>query len=74
MPVKNGLTVMSELRAGSEYGKKVPIILLTNLSPDEEKIMESVTKNEPAYYIVKSDSTLDGVVVKIKERLSRVVS
>ena len=71
MPIMDGLTMMGKLREKDLYGKNVPIILLTNLSANEEKIMQAVIKNEPAYYLVKSDMDLSSVVEKIKERLSR---
>jgi DNA-binding response OmpR family regulator len=73
MPIMDGLTMMGKLRESGEYGKKVPIILLTNLSANEERIINSLVRNEPAYYLVKSDSELSGVVDKIKERLARPV-
>ena len=73
MPIMDGLTMMGKLRESGSYGKNVPIILLTNLSASEEKIMKAITINEPAYYLVKSDYTLSGVIEKIKERLSRKV-
>lgn len=73
MPIMDGLTMMSKLRKKNLYGKNVPIILLTNLSAGEEKIMQAVTKNEPAYYLVKSDWDLRQVLEKIKERLARKV-
>ncbi|MCX6718229.1 MAG: response regulator [Candidatus Staskawiczbacteria bacterium] len=71
MPVMDGITMMYKLRETNPYGKDVPIILLTNLSPDEEKTMKAVVDNEPAYYLVKSDWNLKDVVGKIKERLER---
>ncbi len=73
MPVMDGLTMMDQLRGKNLYGKNVPVILLTNLSSSEEKIMAAITKNEPAYYLVKSDWDLSQVVEKIKERLARKV-
>ncbi len=73
MPVMDGLTMMETLRNKNLYGKNVPIILLTNLSAGEEKIMQAITKNEPAYYLIKSDWTLQDVLEKIKERLARKV-
>jgi len=69
MPVMDGLSMMAKLRAKNVYGKKVPIILLTNLSSGEEKIMASITKNEPVYYLIKSDWNLNQVIEKIKEHL-----
>jgi DNA-binding response OmpR family regulator len=71
MPIMDGLTMMGKLREADLYGKNVPIILLTNLSANEDKIIESLVKNEPAYYLVKSDWDLSAVVEKIKERLSK---
>ncbi len=41
MPVMDGLTMMDKLRKKDAYGKKVPIVLLSNLSSSEEKIMRS---------------------------------
>ena len=73
MPVMDGLTMMDKLREKNLYGKNVPIILLTNLSASEERIMQAITKNEPAYYLVKSDWDLSAVMEKIKERLARKV-
>jgi two-component system response regulator/two-component system chemotaxis response regulator CheY len=71
MPIMDGSTMMEKLREKSVYGKTVPIILLTNLSANEDKIIQTIVKNEPAYYLVKSDWSLSDVVDKIKERLSR---
>ena len=70
MPVMDGTTMMGKLRETNEYGKKVPIIILTNLSASEGKIMTAVTKDEPAYYLVKADWNLSDVVEKVKERLA----
>jgi len=71
MPRMDGLTMMQKLRATSIWGKKVPIILLSVLSPDEEKIMKRITEDEPAYYLVKTDWKISDVTEKIKERLSQ---
>lgn len=73
MPVMNGLVMMNILRQKGLYGKNVPIIILTNLSASEEKIMQAITKNEPAYYLVKSDWNLSSVIEKIKERIARKI-
>jgi DNA-binding response OmpR family regulator len=71
MPIMDGLTMMQKLRTQDAWGKKVPIILLTNLSPDEDRIMKRVTEDEPAYYLVKTEWKLSDVIDKIKERLGR---
>jgi DNA-binding response OmpR family regulator len=68
MPGMNGMEALDSIRNGSEWGKKVPIIMLTNLSADD-KIMQNVTKNEPSYYLVKTDWKLFEVIEKAKSCL-----
>jgi len=69
LPKMDGMTMMKKLRQENEWGKKVPIILLTNLSPDNEKINKVVAENEPAYYLVKANTPIETLMEKIKERL-----
>ena len=71
MPVMDGLTMLKKLRAESEWGKMVPVILLSNLSPDQDKINKSITEDEPAYYLVKTNWSMADVVEKVRERLDR---
>jgi DNA-binding response OmpR family regulator len=66
MPKMSGMEVMENVRQGSEWGRKVPIIMLTNVSPDE-RIMGGVVKNEPSYYLIKSDWKLYEVVEKVRD-------
>jgi|SRR3989344_2507721 len=73
MPKMDGLTMMKKLREVNEWGKNVPIILLTNLSADDNKINQAITDNIPAYYLVKANYTIEDLVEKIRERLSRQV-
>lgn len=72
MPIMDGLTMMQKLRQNNSWGKTVPIILLTNLSADEEKIKKIVTENQPVYYLVKLDWSLGAIVKKIKEEFAMV--
>ena len=69
MPVMDGLTMLQKLRQENDYGKKVPVILLTNLSADSEDIVKKVAETGPAYYIVKSSFTIPEVDKKVKEVL-----
>lgn len=69
MPKMSGLEVMEKLRADA-WGKKVPIIVLTNRVPDD-KIMGDVIKYEPAFYLVKATLNLDDVVAKVKATLEK---
>lgn len=69
MPVMDGISMMSKLRESSTWGKKVPIILLTNLTSDSDRVIKAVSENDPAYYLVKSDWNLENVVDKVHECL-----
>jgi len=71
MPVMDGITMMAKLRQMDEWGKRVPIILLTNLSVDDARINQAIADYEPAYYLVKSDWTIDALVGKIRDRFAR---
>ena len=66
----DGMTMMQRLRRTNSWGESVPIILLTNLNADD-KIMKGITEDKPAYYLIKTQWTLDDVVEKVKERLAR---
>ncbi len=69
MAQMDGLTMLEKLRAASEWGKNVPVIFLTNLSPDNDKIIARIMKDEPVFYLVKSDFMLSDVVGKVNECL-----
>ena len=68
MPKMNGTVTMNKLREDS-WGKTVPVIMLTNVSPDTDSALKEIFKTQPAYYFVKSDIPLDTLVEKIEEVL-----
>ena len=68
MPKMDGMEMMKKLRAQDEWGRKVSIILLTNLSADD-KIMRGIVEDEPSYYLVKSDWKIPDVIAKVREML-----
>lgn len=67
MPVMDGKEMMQKLRKDS-WGKKVPIIILTNLNPDD-KTLNEILASGPAYYFVKSKWKLEDLVGKVKKEL-----
>ena len=69
MPVMDGLAMLQKLRQGDEHLKKVPVILLTNLSANSEDVIKKVAETEPVYYIVKTSFSLKQIVDKVKEFL-----
>jgi DNA-binding response OmpR family regulator len=74
MAQMDGLTMLEKLRETGDWGKKVPVIFLTNLSPDNDKIMARVAQDAPAFYLVKSDFLLSDVVEKVHECLASEAS
>jgi CheY-like chemotaxis protein len=70
MPKMDGIEMMRRLREENEYGKSVPVIILTNLTADD-KITWAVAKDEPAYYLIKSDWRIEDVVGKVRETLAK---
>jgi DNA-binding response OmpR family regulator len=64
IPLVDGMSVLRELRQ-SEKGKKVLVILLTNLSASE-KVAEAISYD--VYdYLIKSDWKLENLVQKVKK-------
>jgi DNA-binding response OmpR family regulator len=70
MPKMSGMEVLHQVRTGSSWGKNVPIIMLTNLSPNDD-VMSKVTKDEPSFYLIKSDWKLYEVVEKVRDCLRK---
>ncbi len=70
MPVMDGLEMLSALRQMNDYGQKVPVMLLTNVSAGDEHIIEGVAKTSPISYLIKANVSLDEMVKKIREYFS----
>ncbi len=64
MPKMDGMTMLEKMRE-DEWGKNVPVIILTNLS-DMEKIADAV-EDGMCEYLIKTDWSLDDVVKKVKK-------
>ena len=66
MPKMNGLEMLKQLRT-DEWGKTAPVIVLTNLSDNEDvaKAMEIGAFE----YFVKTDIKIDDVIAKIREKI-----
>lgn len=66
MPIMDGITMINQLKE-DEWGKTVPMIILTNFS-DEEKMRQAELAGVHDY-MVKSDWKLSDVVNKVNEKL-----
>lgn len=67
LPKMNGLSIMKLIRQ-DEWGKTLPIIILTNLNPSDA-ILKEVIAHQPAYYLIKANTVPDDVVNKVIEVL-----
>lgn len=66
MPVMDGMTMMQQLQK-EEEGKKIPIIVLTNLGAAEDA--EQAVKEGAYDFLIKAEWKLDDVVGKVKKTL-----
>lgn len=67
MPKMDGMTMIHKLR-DDEWGKKVPIIILTNYENTDDQLNQ-ILSDYPSYYLIKVDNTLEKIVNKINEVL-----
>ena len=67
MPVMDGMTMLELLRK-EKIGKKMKVIILTNLELDNEMVGK-VISDRPLYYFVKCDTELSYLFKKIKKLL-----
>jgi len=68
MPKMDGIIMLQKLRL-DEWGKTVPVIILTNVNPNSSSALDSILQTKPAFYLVKSDMKLEGIIDKVKEVL-----
>jgi CheY-like chemotaxis protein len=66
MPKMSGLEVLKTLHQ-DEWGKRVPIIILTNLN-DDHHILEAI-KDKNCEYLLKTSHNLASLVKKIESKL-----
>jgi DNA-binding response OmpR family regulator len=65
MPTMDGMTTLKKIREDA-WGKKVPIIILTNLSAINGNIVADAVTHTPTFYLIKSDWKLHDIVKKIE--------
>lgn len=68
MPKMDGLEMLKKLRE-DEWGKKAPVIVLTNLS-DNEDIAKAVEEDVFEYF-VKTDIRIDQVIQRIRDKIGK---
>ena len=69
MPEMDGMAALKKIRDDA-WGKKVPIIILTNLSETVDQFAADAKAQKVTYYLVKSDWKLHDIVKKIEDILA----
>lgn len=69
MPEVDGMTAFHKIRKDS-WGAKVPVIILTNLNPTAQDLVQEVITTEPLFYLIKSDWKLSDIIDKAESALS----
>lgn len=67
MPIKDGMTVLAELKAEPET-KDIPVVMLTNLS--DQTYIEKALETGAIGYMIKSNSDPGEVVEKVRQVLA----
>lgn len=70
MPVMDGMTALKKIRQDA-WGAHVPVIILTNLSANNEQLVDDVVTHRPMNYLIKSDWKINNVVKKIEKILGK---
>lgn len=69
MPRMDGWEMLRQLRAKDDWGKCAPVIILTNLSGDEDTQILRIAELGPSFFMEKADWRVDSVADKVKEIL-----
>ncbi len=69
IPSMNGFEMLKKLRAQGGWGAKVRVIFLTNLEMSSDAESADIEALEPAHYLIKSNTSLDEIVSKIRNVL-----
>lgn len=68
MPQIDGMTALKRIRE-DDWGRSVPVVILTNLNANNEQIVEDMITHKPLEYLIKSDWKIYDVVKKVEKIL-----
>ena len=70
MPKVDGITMLHQLRQKDEWSRHVPVILLTNVSSADKRMLKEMHEDGLAHYLVKSDWSINKLVEKVRETVA----
>ncbi len=68
MPEMDGVDFIKTLRKDT-WGMTVPLIILTNVSPDADNTIKTIDEYHLSYYLTKGEFSLNAIVDKINNVL-----
>lgn len=71
LPKMDGFTLLKKMRE-SEWGRRVPVIILTNLSSIENISKALEIMDGFGEYLIKTDWKIEDVIVRVREKLKTV--
>ena len=72
MPKMDGISMLRQLRLKNEYGKRVPVLLLTNVSSDDKRMLKEVAEDGLVNYLVKSDWSISMLVKRVRAAIAQI--
>lgn len=69
MPKMNGMVMLKRLRQDG-WGKNAKVIVLTNVNPETDGTLSLILDFKPAFYLIKTETSLENIVQKVKEVLN----
>jgi len=70
MPVMDGWEMLKQVRESGDWGKCVPVVILTNLSADEDAQIRHIADLGPSFFLTKADWKIESVIDKVVDILN----
>lgn len=70
LPTLGGMKILEYIRL-TRWGEALPIMILSNLEPDDQTITQ-LSQLKPAYYLIKTNTSLDEIIKRVKELLKEL--
>jgi len=72
MPKMDGITMLEKLRDDGEWGKQVPVIILSNITLENEEKAKKISDLGAECYLIKADWKISDVVEKVRMTLHMI--
>ncbi len=70
MPRQSGYAMLRQLRGSGNFGAAVPVIFLSNVSPESDEEFAALRELNPSAYLPKSNNSMEDIVGKVRATLT----